>query len=58
MPQRDTVAGDAAARSLASKTSRMPCGFSRMRSPFGKHRAQLSSRTCARGVCSFWPQRG
>ena len=48
MPQRETVAGEAAARSLASNIRRMVCAFRRMRSPFGRHRAQLSSSTFMR----------
>ena len=45
IPQRETVAGDAAARSEASKIKRRVCALSRIRSPFGKHSAQLSSST-------------
>lgn len=46
MPQRETVAGDALARSLTSNKTRMVLLSSLMRSLFGKHRVRVSSRTC------------
>ena len=50
MPQRDTGAGDAAARSDTSNSMRMVAGLSLMRSPLGRHSVQLSSSTvrCSR----------
>mmetsp|Transcript_2468 Transcript_2468/g.8764 ORF Transcript_2468/g.8764 Transcript_2468/m.8764 type:complete len:208 (-) Transcript_2468:612-1235(-) len=45
MPQRDTVAGDATARSCTSKSMRIVVGLSLMRSPLGRHSVQLSSST-------------
>ena len=58
MPQRDTVAGDAADRSWTSNSTRMVDGGSFTRSPFGRHSVQLSSRTAAWAVCKGGWQSG
>jgi hypothetical protein len=52
MPHRETVAGDATARSCTSNSMRMVAGLSLMRSPLGRHSVQLSSSTAGRdNIC-------
>lgn len=54
MPQRDTVAGEATARSWTSNSMRMVLGFSLMRSPLGRHSVQLSSSTAVVWGSHVW----
>ena len=52
IPQRLTVAGEAAMRSDTSNSMRMVVGLSLIRSPLGRHRVQLSSSTAGQAAKS------